>query len=195
MIGTWHHVIGGFRQGRRHPHGNETLWLKLRALSDRSTSVQIWDWDTDWDAIAAFVMRTSRPAPVINVYAYSWGGGWGFTRFAAGLRARGLTIRHAVLSDAVYRSRWLPDWLPANPLSLMRWPAIEVPDNVREVHWFHQNVSRPAGHRLTAASPDKTRVHPGVLLNVPHAAMDEAARYHHMAWRLATGDAPLNNHA
>ncbi|MBA2411078.1 MAG: hypothetical protein H0V62_15395 [Gammaproteobacteria bacterium] len=88
MIGAWHHVIGGFRQGRRTPNGNETLWIKLRQLSNRDTSVQMWDWDTDWDAIAAFVLRTSRPDPAIYVYGYSWGGGWGFVRFAAGLRAR-----------------------------------------------------------------------------------------------------------
>ncbi len=95
-------------------------------------------------------------------------------------------VRHAVLSDAVYRSRVLPTWLPANPLSLKHWPAIEVPDNVREVHWFHQAVDRPAGHRIVAADPKQTRVHPGTKLSVPHARMDDAAAYHGMAWRLAT---------
>lgn len=184
MISTWHILISGFTQTLGRPNGTERLWLRLRSLSSPETCVQQFVWDDDWQGHAERIWRLSEPLTCVYVYAYSWGAGWGFITLAQALEKRGMAIAHAVLCDPVYRSRVLPTWLPANPLSLLSAPKIKIPANVHEVTWLRQRVNRPAGHDLVA-SGKHTRLHPAKELAVGHQWMDEHHEYHIAAMNVA----------
>lgn len=171
-IGVWHVVISGFTQGVGRPNGAQLLWSMLRAAHQNGRAVvELFPWNADWSHVAEWIWRfrpLERPVRVY-VYAYSWGGGWGFPRLARELGKRGIEIEAAVLSDAVYRHplRSLA-WL-----SLCRRPRIVAPANVREVFWFFQRVNKPAGHPVVAADPHRTFVHPGRQAEVTHHYMDD----------------------
>lgn len=173
-IPLWHLVISGFTQKLEHPNGCQNLWNAIRrARRDcYEAATRLDPWNSDWAGIAELVWRfrpTDRP-PAVFVYAYSWGGGWGFPQLAEQLADRGIEIEHAVLSDAVYKS---PLRLLA-PLSLTPWPEIRVPENVREVDWFYTRNGLPAGHKVVAANPKRTLINPGVLMpGVTHHYADD----------------------
>ena len=123
-------IISGFTQTLRAETGSERLWLQLRKHSTPGRMVIMREWRADWRGVAEHLSRVCTSTPVIRVYAYSWGGGWGFIRLSRELEKRGLVVASAVLCDPVYRSPWLPEWLPVNPLSMMRFPKIRVPGNL-----------------------------------------------------------------
>lgn len=189
MINQVDIVISGFTQTLRRETGSEQLWSRLRAHASAERYVMLREWRADWSAIAEHLLRVCGPYPVIRVYAFSWGGGWGFIKLATELAKRGLVIAVVVLCDAVYRSRWMPDWAPINPLSLTRWPKIRIPANVAEVHWFYQTRSRPRGHRPVARGKD-TVIHDGIELDCTHVYADRAHQYHELARQIAAGGTP-----
>ena len=179
--------VMGFTQTTRGKTGMEALWCALRDLS----SPQTWvlpplPWSTDAEAMASLINRNVADDCEIFVMPYSWGTGQFFVDFAKALAARGRTIRHAVICDGVYRSRILPSWLPANPLSMTRLPKLKIPANVREVTWFFQTNNRPAGHRPVAVDPRRTLIHPGTEMRfLRHEQMDDAPEFHQAVLKLA----------
>lgn len=183
----WMIVIGGFTQHLGRPSGSELLFNHLWELVDGNTCVQLHTWRDDWPKIAEFMHRnTDHRRPVkIHVFSYSWGFGWGFKKLAQELEKRGMVVNHAVGCDPVYRTAWMPEWLPLNPLSMLRLPTIEIPANVRMVDHFYQRQDRPMGHKLEAADPEGTIIHPGVQLQADHAYMDDQYKYHVKALEVA----------
>lgn len=182
-IRLWLVPITGFTQNLGQATGLERLWRSVRRSASRPRTCVVTPrtWDFDADAFARFVVRNShRPLDrvAVGVYAYSWGAGSGFVRLAKALRehAPELTVDEAVLADPVYRSNWMPTWLPLNPLSLTGHPAIRVPANVRYVHHTFQRVDRPRAHKLRTTGPH-TIIHPGVECEVGHTQMDDHPTY------------------
>lgn len=182
-ITTWHVCISGYTQSEAEMTGLMRIALELGARHrGPATAVELHRWNDDWKALAEFIWL-ARPngdseGPVVNIYAYSWGAGWGFTQLAKALKARGIAVRCAVLADPVYRSRWWSMlWRSLSPFAK---PRIEVPANVRKVWWFYQHslpwycLAEPRGHRLTAEEPSATVIHEGVKVSgVIHHYMDD----------------------
>lgn len=184
-IFQWHVVISGHLQHGGHASDVEPLWRNLRdAVGNGSVCVDLCEWNRRWDQYAEFIWRFQHPTapPTIRVYAYSWGAGWGFLKLARELKRRGLRIETAVLSDAVYCSGW---WLLKYPQALSPIRRVVVPDNVGQVHWFFQRSYRPYGHKVVAADPAKTRIHPGVEAACDHYRMDRLIDFHQLAMHVA----------
>jgi hypothetical protein len=183
-ISTWHIVISGFLQHEGKPTGMVALWRRLhRRHAAPGVCVELRAWNEKWRDLAELIWRVQpeeRP-PVVKVYAYSWGAGWGAMQLARELGRRGLAIDFMVLSDPVYRSPW-PGmrWL-----ALARWRAIQVPPNVRVVFWFRQRASLPAGHALAARRNDRTIITPPVWVEVDHQYMDDLPLFHRQCERVS----------
>lgn len=184
MIKQWDIVISGWMQQRGADNGSDLLWGKLRRFQSLTRELLLYEWHDDMERLARRIVRHSdrNEVPVIRVYAYSWGAGHAFPRLAESLsRVADFGIDIAVLADPVYRSRWLPWWLPINALSLTRIPRITVPFNVARVEWLRQKISSPAGHDLVAEDESMTVISKPVTLNRPHIGFDSAGEYHSMA--------------
>lgn len=176
----------GFTQSTRRVTGMESLWCRLREFSSQETWVlPPLPWDTDAEAIAALIHRNAAPEASIYVMPYSWGCGQFFIDFAKACVPLGREIRHAVLCDGVYRSRTLPTWITLNFLSLTGIPKLSIPASVREVTWFYQRKGVPAGHVPVARDPSRTRINPGIQLDLRHDEMDDAPAYQDAVMRLA----------
>lgn len=170
--------------------------------------VDFAEWNADWNAQAEHISRLMMGAadPQLLVICYSWGGGFGFTRFANALRDRGVWINCAILSDAVYH--WGPRWMHGFRIpmtnaymgfaqikayypyfkwtrKLIDWhllpprPTIVIPNNVLRVESFYQENSSLHGHELTCVSPNTIlNRHPIELRN--HTSMDECPEFWNM---------------
>lgn len=148
----------------------ESQFIREYELSGKCC-VEFCEWNSDFNAQAEHLARLAHPSksPKFLVIAYSWGAGFGFTRFARHLRDRGVEISCAVLSDAVYHHgpRWCHTPLGAYfaqirayypyfycTRKLIKWkllpprPRIFIPDNVLHVEWFVQQNSKLFGHEL-----------------------------------------------
>lgn len=184
----WLVTISGFTQHIGQPIGMTRLWRRLRRLSSPTTCVTFpLPWDSPWERVAAFIRSESDGGAEVQVYAYSWGAGHGFIRLAEALGEgrKPLLVSAAVLADPVYRSPWLPAWLPFNPLSLTRAPKIKIPWNVLEVAWLRQRTDRPCGHDLITDTPLRTRILDCVELSCGHQDMDDRDEFHELALRYA----------
>lgn len=186
----WIFVIPGFLQSHGSPQaGLVPLWRQLHWLRCRKTTrVELCLWNDNWPARAECVWRSSRLdgsriQPEIIVIAYSWGAGWGLLGrgrwrnhgLARCLDEYGLSVTHAVLSDPVYRSRWLAfRWLA------LCYPTIRVPENVMRITWFRQDRDWPRGHNLVAEGRD-TIIETPVWMRVGHSKADEAPGFHRAA--------------
>jgi hypothetical protein len=175
QIHAWHICIGGYRQHEGRMHGALRLWQLLGPLRRPDTVVSYRAWNANWREIAETIFLASDGGePIIRVYAYSWGAGYGFIRLAKELRDRGIGIKCAVLSDPVYRSplislRWL---------ALFHWNRITVPSTVGEVWWFRQTLSRLQAHGLRPEAGASTIIHEPVTLVRHHYYMDDAPAWH-----------------
>lgn len=178
-VHAWHLCISGFTQTEGQLTGLMRLCLELGIRHNGPrTRVELRKWNDDWSDVAEFIWLT-RPngasgGPRVNVYAYSWGAGWGFTQLAQQLRQRQIEVSSAVLCDPVYRSRWLSmQWR-----SLWGHPVIRVPDNVHTVWSCYQTTNKPAGHPLVADDPSRTRILPAVHVpGVTHQYMDDTRMF------------------
>lgn len=184
MIKNWHILISGFLQSEAERTGLEDLWLEMGALRAADTVVALKPWRADWRGLAKHMERVSDKADVIiQVYAYSWGAGYGFPSLARELARRGLKIRHAVLSDPVWKPRlWVLSWL-----ALTRWGVIRVPGNVGGVNVFVQRRNRPWGRRVVIenGTGPKRVATMKTLHGYVHGTMDEAAEFHARAMEVA----------
>jgi len=171
----------GFIQGWQKKTGLERIWREVRKLSDDDTWVlPPLPWNTNTTALAKLIHRNVSPDARIVVIAYSWGVGHAFIHFAANLALYGLAIDKAILCDGVYRSSWLPWWLPLNPTSLLLGRKILIPPNVKSVSWVRQKVFRPCGADLIAIDPAHTSIDPGVCLNINHLLIDDSEEFLNM---------------
>ena len=185
-VTEWIYVITGFTQTRATRSRMVELWKELYdEYASPSTLVELRQWRWNWKAEAEHVFRLApddqnASIPRVKICAYSWGGGWGFTRFAQALGHRGLPVTSAVLSDPVYRHPYIlghwrtimhrPNW------PFLDWWPIVVPDNVDEVYSFYQRKNWPCGHMLQAAGRQTTIHHP-VKLQAVHSAMDDQPEF------------------
>lgn len=185
-----HYCISGFTQHNGRANGLLDLAEKLIASGHNAharTRVYYRAWRGNWthEAEHAALLAKHYEEPVrVNIYAYSWGAGWGAMQLARALLARGIFVQTMVLSDPVFRHplpwrRWLTLFRRDSRFGLLPAPVIRVPRNVGEVYSFHQLVDWPQGHRLL---PDNgATMHPPRRLHRGHAAMDEAPEFHKCA--------------
>lgn len=183
-IHTWHIVISGFRQHEGQPTGMVKLWRRLHRLhAQGGVCVELRAWNDNWRDLAELIWRV-QPAdapPIVKVYAYSWGAGYGAIELSRHLLRRGIGVSWMVLSDPVYRSRWLATrWL-----ALVPWQSIIVPRNVRAVRWFRQQLCLPRGHALCAEERERTHIAPPVWVDVAHPYMDDYPLFHRECERIA----------
>ena len=178
----------GFTQSWRYQTGQEKLWQALHRVRIPGCLVlPPATWDSDPLAAAGFIDRNLEPGGRVVLIGYSWGGGWRAPRLARALGECARTVHHLILCDPVYRSPWLPTWLPFNPASLTRFPKIPIPGNVERVSWFYQREGRPWGHEPVAEEPLVTRVEAGIHLpGYRHDGIDDADEYlaHVLGWSL-----------
>lgn len=176
----------GFTQTTKNPTGLETLWQMLRELSSPTDSVQgPASWKDDPEAKAGLVGRNTELDAKINVFAYSWGAGWFFPRFAQALQRWGRSIDNVVLCDPVYRS---PRLLFRGRSLLNRvWaPSIRIPSNVRRVQIYRQKTDKPSGHRVIPIDPRRTEIVSDVLIrDTPHVRMDDLPEFHNLCLKLS----------
>ena len=178
MTKVWHVCISGFSQSLTEPTGLEALWGKLRHRmppNDNRVIVTPREWDDDMEAMARFIVRNGDG--LLNVYAYSWGAGHGFLKFANACQSYGLQIRRVVLADPVYASKlWSFSWRALTNKFLP--PKIKVPTNVHLVRYYRQRTTKPAGHEVVAVAKDATRVVFRGWLDLPHTRMDDSLDFH-----------------
>lgn len=194
--------IPGFMQDRSQTNQGLTL-LEHEFIDEFEMNglacIDFAEWNSDWNAQAEHIARLMMEAtnPRLMIVGYSWGGGFGFTRFANKLRDRGVTIHAAILSDAVYhwgpRCCHTPLGLYAAQIKayypylhctqkLIDWhclpprPRITVPDNVLMVESFYQENSRLRGHELVCDSPN-TILHRTKINLRNHTSMDECPEF------------------
>lgn len=183
MLKNWHIIISGFTQHEAKISGMTKLWLELGKFRSPETTIALREWNACWESVAEAIWWSSlTPEELnVNIYAYSWGAGWGFVNLARHLRNRGININTAVLSDPVYRHKyWAGQWR-----ALVPWSTVTVPANVKEVHWFRQHQNLPAGHNLVAADSNLTKINLPVVLTVTHPYMDDSYSFHSRALRSA----------
>jgi hypothetical protein len=180
-------VVGatGFRQSPLDESGLEVLWREMRSLKEDGVCiVKPYEWNVNAEKEAAFIARNSAPGAVVLMYAYSYGVGNFFTKFARALKRYGIRIARLISVDGIRR------WLALKPLSL-RWfqdkVSIAIPDNVDVAYGFRQTADRwLRGHRLVAEDPrvdgeGLTTVIDWQLHGCDHLSIDESLTVHHVA--------------
>jgi pimeloyl-ACP methyl ester carboxylesterase len=125
----------------------EKLWRRLRDFStpDRIISTPL-RWRADMKEHAAFLERNGVKRAIIA--GYSWGAGVGAIALAKRLMELGVDVRLMCLCDPVWRGKFLPSWIPFNPLAMTGIPKIKIPKGVKRVVWARQENNRPKGHEL-----------------------------------------------
>ena len=185
-----HQCISGFTQSQKRIHGVFELAEKLhdRGFNNTISRVSLRPWDSDWAEVAESIFllgRHHKANVIVNIYAYSWGVGWGATQLCKELKKRGIQVHCLVASDGVFR----------HPNPLMRWtsllrrdlrfsPVIRV-SNVTNVVWFRQANSRPQGHTIVGGKDFSGLIYESTELSVAHAYMDDAEQFHNAALVLA----------
>lgn len=179
-----HKLISGFTQNGRRCHGVLKLSERLHELgyNNHVSRVTLHTWKDNWASVAENIWllgQLHRATVIVNIYAYSWGGGWGAVRLARELNKRGIQVLYIVCSDAVFR----------HPSLLMRWtsllgrkypwsPKIRIPSNVVHVKPFHQTQNRPQGHRIVGDREFSGVIRESVELKRTHQYMDDAPEFH-----------------
>lgn len=176
-VAEWIYVITGFTQTRATRSRMIDLWKELYDQHAKpDTLVELRAWNANWQAEAEHVLRMTADdavdPPVIKIFGYSWGAGWGFTQFAKQLGARGLRVTSVVLSDPVYRH---PYFLGQWRTLFSGWPIL-IPPNVDEVYSYYQRQNWPCGHTLKRSSAGTDLHHP-IKLQAVHSAMDDQPQF------------------
>lgn len=187
----WHVVISGYTQNYGSLNGSETLWGDIDdALCSKGPGVRVlyFPWNAPWREIAEMIKRNSVPSTEVFIYAYSWGAGYGFVTLAQQLEDWGVSVRHAVLCDPVWRRPGIPaffQWV-GTIASYFGRETIAVPTNVLEVSWCYQRNSKPDGDRPVAAKGSRTRINAGFKLrNAVHTTADESQWFQSRAMEVA----------
>lgn len=168
--------FSGFTEKREFARGIEDLWVEV-LLPMSGSKIIVYSpevWSQDPRPILAELRRIG--VKHLMLIGYSWGAGVGCIRTAQMARDYGVVINMACFCDPVYRSRWLPHWLPLNPLSLLRGQTIHVPPSIKEVRWVRQERDLPGGNNLKPIDGHQTLIHTPITLDTTHAHIDE--HYH-----------------
>lgn len=161
--------------------------LHERGYNNTISRVSLRPWNADWAEVAEsiWLIGQRHEAPVVvNIYAYSWGVGWGAVQLAEELRKRNIDVQALVSADGVYR----------HPNPLMRWqslvrrdwttlaPVITIPKNVRRVAAFHQTINHPQGHCLVRVGGAQIRSRE---IPATHQYIDDAEEFHEACFEAA----------
>lgn len=172
-----HQVISGFTQTEARPTGlfRVAETLHDRGFNNRVSRVRLNRWNDDWSSIAEYLWllgQHHRTQVLVNIYAYSWGVGWGAIQLAKELQRRDVPVQTLVSGDGVYRHKFfrLPAMLGRNGIFS---PSIRIPANVHEVRPFHQTVNRPQGHVLTPGKGFSGIIHDSQELHATHEYIDD----------------------
>lgn len=175
-----HQCISGFLQTDERPTGMFRLAerLHLQGFNNCISRVRLDRWNANWASVAENLWLLGQQHQVevaVNIYAYSWGVGWGAVQLARELQKRSITVHHLVASDGVYRHRWfrLPSILGRD-----QGPTIRVPANVMRVRSFHQTLNRPQGHKIAGDRDFRGMIEESVELNATHQYMDDNQVFH-----------------
>ena len=160
-IAARHFAISGYTQHRGRMSGLMRVSMNLEQALPSTHRVHLCRWNEDWWEWAEYVwllwQEAGGPQPVINLYAYSYGMGWGAIQLSRELQRRGMGVNHIVSCDGVYRHPYrLGAWR-----ALWPWSTILVPSNVGRVTYFYQRRNLPSGHEIVAEDSDATNIKPG----------------------------------
>lgn len=183
-LAAHHLVISGFRQHRGRIAGCDRVVARLNEFRRPGVRVELLPWNADWRGEAQFIARHAAQnfPPLVCVFAYSWGFGWGAIRLAEALGklARPLRVYGLVGCDGVYRH----GYHCGNWRALWPWTTIRLPGNVDRcgVTLFAQQNTLPAGHRVVDATGreierqrlDVIHDDTGLALPASHLNLDEA---------------------
>ncbi len=198
-IKQWHFFISGFTENRQQSTGLQKAWKTATttcpAKNLHSTVFfPVLPWNHNWYQLARFVQINSQqykdvggggklvmPPPKINIYAYSWGAGYGAINLAQNLDSiANYEIQNMVLADPVYCStsffmRWRAIFAGRFDCTRKLAPKITIPSNTHSVYWSRQFNDWPRAHNLYSLPASRTVIHPPNLeLNLSHSEMDEA---------------------
>lgn len=184
-----HQCIGGFTQTERRVTGMLRLseTLHREGFNNHVSRVALDRWNADWSSVAENIWLLGQHHEahvVVNIYAYSWGVGWGAVQLARELKKRSISVHHLVACDGVYRHRWFR--VP----SLFRRgrsfaPKIRVPSNVGTVTAFHQTQNIPQGHEIVGDRDFSGIILPSRELEATHQYMDDADEFQFAAFEAA----------
>lgn len=186
-ITRWITCVSGFLRDRSRITGTVRLWLDLSQHRDAQTETLLLNWSDDPREYASLIWAASQEMsdyPQVYAIGYSWGGQTALN-FCRELGRRGIPVEAVVLADAVYR-HW---WMFRRWTSLVRWKALYVPSNVRQVWWYRQRQVMPMGHDVLPESTRHTLVHEPVTLDVDHSYLDDHPEFHRHCHALLSGEA------
>jgi len=190
-VKIWNIVASGNTQHEGQQHGSARLTAKLRNFSRPDTFVGLRAWNDDAERFASFIANNSPWAPIVNLFAYSWGNGNFGRNLAAALHSQNIRIENWIACDPVYRSK-MAEYIPgfghmARAIGVLRQADIKIPVNVMRVQSFVQANKIPRGARIVATSP-MTMIEQPIDLSSKgygHNEMDEAEEWHSAAIRCA----------
>ncbi|MEP3478014.1 MAG: hypothetical protein ABJZ55_02090 [Fuerstiella sp.] len=180
-----HLCISGFTQTEQTPNGVFRLYSELCRLGFNNgvSRVLLYRWNSKWAEVAEFLWLLGQEEGngdcrvEINIYAYSWGMGWGAIQLVNELRRRGITVNIIVSADGVYRHKWFK--LPAMARRNAWWaPTIKIPPRVREVTPFHQRQNVPQGHVIKRGKGCSAMIHESRELESDHQYIDDSDDFH-----------------
>ena len=195
-IDNWIVLIPGYLQTLgAHHQGVPALWHELwDKFKDRGVCVIQHPWNTDWGDVAETIFRSGMNGqpPRIMLVAYSWGVGYGACNLLRELRYRDLRVEAAVFSDGVYHlggalaHRCGVAQVSAYLTRPWGRPAVAIPDNIVEPHWFVQDRSNfqlrdrmtwLRGHELVWESSGDRLPNGRTVVGTVHRFMDEYPRF------------------
>lgn len=182
-----HLCISGFTQSVGRWNGilalQEKLLDELDSCGGHGCRVWYTRWKDNWKDIAEHIWllhERNGEKVKVNVYAYSWGAGWGAMQLLKHLDKSNLGVEDMVLSDAVFRHPMISlRWLAMTP-----WAEIQCPINVQRLHIFYQRKNKPSGHKV-AYDALQTQMRSRIELNYTHQKMDDAPEFHKTCLRIA----------
>jgi hypothetical protein len=168
----------GFTESARQRTGTEDLYFStIRQFANATTTTyQPQPWTADVKTLAAQIARQGIRNVAVVTYSH---GQAACVDFSKHLYRYGVSTDLWLACDPVYRPQWLPRWNLWQPLAfraLFKSARIRVPQNIRRVVGVRQDISWPAGHDLSPASP-ATVIDDFVKLPYSHTAIDHAPEW------------------
>ena len=150
----------------------------MSSCNGPDTYVKLCSWRDDVANLADNIMEWGGDNPRVVLIGYSYGG-WTAALLSRELQERGITVRHLVLIDAV----WRPWQRFASPRSLWDGMKIVVPTNVERVLSWTQKKSKPSGHYVQVN--EQSTFIDRRSLNVSHIYADDQRRVREAAVDIA----------
>lgn len=184
-----HQCISGFTQTERRLTGLFRLHEHLcrDGYNNHVSRVRLDRWNTNWSDVAENIWLLGQHHEahvVVDIYAYSWGVGWGAVQLCRELKKRSISVHTLVACDGVYRHPWfrLPSLLARDGhLS----PTIRIPSNVRFVRSFFQRNNRPQGHHIKGDQNFSGSINETEIFDASHQFMDDSEAFHAAAMTAA----------